>query len=187
MAPRAASLFLVRLNAAELPADVAAEVAKFKDPDPKVRQKALTALGKMGEKAKPAIPQILEMLKDKITWVTTRALMVLVDIGPDETCVKPVATYLGMAPEIRSPAVDVLVLLKEKSVPELIVALKDDKSAEGAREALSKESANQPAPQPRSWRTRPGQANPNRCAKPRPRRSRPLTNNGQPFSIHSPE
>ena len=123
---------------AEMPADVAAEVAKFKDADPKVRQKGLTALGKLGAKAKPAIPQINEMLNDKITWVTTRALMVLVEIGPDESSAKPAAPFLGREPDIRSPAVDVFVALKEKGVPVLIEALKDDKSAEGASEALEK-------------------------------------------------
>jgi HEAT repeat protein len=124
--------------AAELPPEVSAAVEKFKDPDPKVRQQGLTALGKLGEKAKPAMPQILEMLNDKITWVTTRALMVINDIGPDESCAKPVAPFLGREPDIRSPAVDIFVTLKEKGVPMLITALKDDKSAEGASEALQR-------------------------------------------------
>jgi HEAT repeat protein len=125
-------------SAADLPADVAAEVAKFKDADPKVRQKGLTALGAMKAKAKPALPNILEMLNDKTTWVVTRALMVIVDIGPDETCIKPVAPFLGKEPDIRSMAVDIFVELKDKGVPVLIDALKDDKSAEGASEALQK-------------------------------------------------
>ena len=122
--------------AAELPADVAAEVAKFKDANPKVRQQGLTALGEMGEKAKPAIPNILEMLNDKTTWVTTRALMVLVKVGPDESCAKPVGPFLGRGEGITTLAVDVMVALKEKSVPALIEALKDDKSAEGACDVL---------------------------------------------------
>jgi HEAT repeat protein len=129
---------ILSAHGADLPPDVAMEVAKFKDVDPKVRQKGLTALGKLGAKAKPAIPDIVEMLNDKITWVTTRALMVLVDIGPDESCAKPVAPFLAREPDIRSPAVDVFVALKEKGVPTLIEALKDDKSAEGASEALEK-------------------------------------------------
>jgi len=126
------------LRAAELPPDVAAEVAKFKDANPKVRQQGLTALGKMGEKAKPAIPNINEMLSDKTTWVTTRAMMVLSEIGPDETCAKPVSPFLATGPDIRVMAVDVLAALKEKSVPVVIEALKDDKSAEGACEVLIK-------------------------------------------------
>ncbi|MEI6233477.1 MAG: hypothetical protein WCT04_10520 [Planctomycetota bacterium] len=126
------------IHAAELPADVAAEVAKFKDANPKVRQQGLTALGKMGAKAKPAIPNIIEMLSDKTTWVTTRAMMVLSEVGPDETCAKPVLPFLAMGPDIRIMAVDILVVLKEKSVPTIIEALKDDKSAEGACEALLK-------------------------------------------------
>jgi HEAT repeat protein len=129
-------VFPARLRAADLPADVAAEVAKFKDADPKVRQKGLTALGKMGEKAKPAIPNIIEMLNDKTTWVTTRAMMVLAEIGPDESCAKPVAPFLAREPDIRSPAVDVFVAMKDKGVPTLIAALKDDKSIEGASAAL---------------------------------------------------
>ncbi len=124
--------------AAELSAEVAAEVAKFKDANPKVRQQGLTALGKMGAKAKPAIPQIVEMMQDKTTWVTTRAMMVLTEIGPDETCAKPTLPFLGQGPDIRQIAVDMLVLLKEKAVPTVIEALKDDKSAEGGAEVLQK-------------------------------------------------
>ncbi|HLX63745.1 MAG TPA: hypothetical protein VKX17_20910 [Planctomycetota bacterium] len=124
--------------AADMPADVSAEVAKFKDANPKVRQQGITALGKLGEKAKPAIPSILEMLNDKTTWVVTRAMMVLVEIGPDESCAKPVAPFLAREPDIRGPAVDIFVALKDKGVPTLIEALKDDKSAEGASEALEK-------------------------------------------------
>lgn len=131
-------LLAISARSADLTPDVAAEVAKFKDADPKVRQKGLTALGKLGAKAKPAIPNIVEMLNDKVTWVTTRALMVLVEIGPDESCAKPAAPFLGRGPDIRSPAVDVFVALKDKGVPTLIEALKDDASAEGASEALEK-------------------------------------------------
>ncbi len=128
----------IGLGAAELPGDVAVEVAKFKDANPKVRQQGLTALGKMGAKAKPAIPNVVDMLNDNTTWVTTRALMVLSEIGPDESCLKPAAPFLGRGPEIRTFAVDIFVALKDKGVPQLIEALKDDKSAEGACEALEK-------------------------------------------------
>ena len=131
-------LAALTLHAAELPSDVAAEVAKFKNADPKVRQKGLTALGAMKEKARPAVAQILEMLKDNTTWVVTRAMMILPDIGVDESCAKPVAPFLGREPDIRSPAVDIFVALKEKGVPVLIDALKDESSAEGACEALQK-------------------------------------------------
>ena len=80
----------------------------------------------------------LEMLKDNTTWVVTRAMMILPDIGVDESCAKPVAPFLGREPDIRSPAVDIFVALKEKGVPVLIDALKDESSAEGACEALQK-------------------------------------------------
>jgi HEAT repeat protein len=126
------------IQSAELPADVAAEVAKFKDANPKVRQQGLTALGKLGAKAKPAVPNINEMLSDKTTWVATRAMMVLAEVGPDESSAKPIAPFLATGPDVRTFAVDVLVMLKEKSVPVVIEALKDDKSAEGGCEVLQK-------------------------------------------------
>ena len=126
----------VALHAADLPADIAADVAKFKDTNPKVRQQALTALGEMGAKAKPAVPNINEMVADKTTWVATRAMMVLAKVGPDEGSAKAVAPFLATEPDKRTFAVDVLVLLKEKSLPVIIEALKDDKSAEGACETL---------------------------------------------------
>lgn len=126
------------VRAADMPADVAAQVAKLKDGDPKVRQKALADLGRMGDKAKPAIPAILGTLDDKTTWVITKALMVLSEIGPDESVVKPLTPFLGKFPDIRSLAVDVFVSLGEKGVPGLIDALKDETTAEGACEALLK-------------------------------------------------
>jgi HEAT repeat protein len=130
--------FSCAARAADMPADVSAEVAKFKDADPKVRQKGLTALGAMKEKAKPAMPKIIEMLDDKTTWVVTRAMMVINEIGPDESCAKPVAAFLGKEPDIRSLAVDIFVSLKDKGVPVLIDTLKEEKGAEGASEALQK-------------------------------------------------
>ena len=122
---------------AALPADVAEQVAKFKDPNPKVRQQALTALGKLGDKAKPALPEITEMVNDKHTWVMTRALMVLPDIGPDETTVKPLLPFLSRDKDVRDMAVLVYVKIGEKAVPSLVEALKDEKSAEGACDALA--------------------------------------------------
>jgi HEAT repeat protein len=126
------------VRAADMPADVAAEVAKLKDADPKVRQKALAALGKMGDKAKSAMPAILGTLDDKTTWVFTKAIMVINEIGPDETVIKPLTPFLAKFPDIRSLAVDVFVTLGDKGVPGLIEALKDETTAEGACEALLK-------------------------------------------------
>ena len=126
----------VCVNAAEMPTDVAAQVAKLKDASPNVRQKAAVELGKMGEKAKPAIPALLGILDDKTTWVFTKAITALGEIGPDETVVKPLTPFLAKFPEIRSLAVDVFVKLGDKGVPGLIDALKDETTAEGACEAL---------------------------------------------------
>ena len=126
----------VQTMAADMPPDVAAQVAKFKDADPKVRQQAMSALAKMGEKAKPAMPKIVEMLNDKTTWVTTKALMAITEIGPDETVIKPVTPFLGKFEDIRTLAVDVFVKLGDKGVPGLIDALKDETTAEGACQAL---------------------------------------------------
>ena len=97
------------IYAEELPPDIAADIAKFKDANPKVRQQALTALGEMGAKAKPAVPNINEMVADKTTWVATRAMMVLAKVGPDEASAKAVAPFLATGPDIRTYAVDVLV------------------------------------------------------------------------------
>jgi HEAT repeat protein len=127
----------VRSMAADMPSDVAAQVAKFKDADPKVRQQAMSALAKMGEKAKPAMPKVLEMVEDKNTWVMTKSLMAITEIGPDETAIKPVLPFLGRDPDIRTFAVDVFVKLGEKGVPALTEALKDDVLAIGACEALT--------------------------------------------------
>jgi len=125
-------------HAADLPADVSAQVAKFKDTDPKIRQQALSALGRMGEKAKPAMPQIVAMTGDKVTWVQTKALMVIAEIGPDESVITPVLPFLEKFADVRDLAVEVFVKLKEKGVPALTEALKDDKKAEGACQALAK-------------------------------------------------
>lgn len=123
-------------RAADMPGDVAALVAKLKDADPKTRQKAAADLGRMGEKAKPAIPALLGMLEDKTTWVITKSIMALAEIGPDETVVKPLTPFLKKEPDVRTLAVDVFVKLGEKGVPGLIDALKDDAATEGACEAL---------------------------------------------------
>ena len=124
-------------RAASMPADVAAEVAKFKDANPRVRQQALSALGKMGDKAKPALPQILEMTNDKTTWVMTRSLMVIADIGPDETAIPSILPFLAKDREFRDLADTIFVKLGVKAVPALVGALKDDTTAEGACEALA--------------------------------------------------
>ena len=117
-------------------ADVSGQVAKLKDADPKVRQKALAELGKMGPAAKSAIPAILETLNDKTTWVTTKGLMALKDIGPDDSAAKAVMPHLAKFPDIRTLVVDVYVAMGEKATPHLIEALKDETTAEGACEAL---------------------------------------------------
>jgi HEAT repeat protein len=126
------------LMAADMPADVAAQVAKFKDASPQVRQQAVAAVGRMGEKAKPALPELCKMLNDKTTWVVTKSLMAIKDIGPDEASCKAVAPVLGLSnePEKRVLAADVFVASGEKGVPILIEALKDEHQAEGASEAL---------------------------------------------------
>jgi len=124
--------------AADMPSDVAAQVAKLKDPTPQARQQAVAALGRLGEKAKPALPEICGMLNDKTTWVVTKSLMAIKDIGPDEASCKAVAPMLGLnnEPEKRGMAVDIYVAYGEKGVPLLIEALKDELKAEGAAEAL---------------------------------------------------
>lgn len=124
--------------AADMPSDVAAQVAKLKDPTPQARQQAVAALGRMGEKAKPALPEICGMLNDKTTWVVTKSLMAIKDIGPDEAACKAVVPVLGLTnePEKRGMAVDIFVAYGEKGVPILIEALKDELKAEGAAEAL---------------------------------------------------
>lgn len=124
--------------AADMPSDVAAQVAKLKDPTPQTRQQAVAALGRMGEKAKPALPEICGMLNDKTTWVVTKSLMAIKDIGPDEPSCKAVMPMLGLTnePEKRGMAVDIFVAYGDKGVPMLIEALKDELKAEGAAEAL---------------------------------------------------
>jgi len=119
-----------------MPGDVGAQVAKLKDADPKVRQKAVAELGKMGAKAKPAIPAILELQNDKTTWVMTKSLMALKDIGADESVAKAIKPQLAKFPDIRSLAVDIYVSMGDKATPTLIEALKDETTAEGACEAL---------------------------------------------------
>jgi HEAT repeat protein len=125
------------LAAADMPADVAAQVAKFKDASPQVRQQAVAALGRMGEKAKPALPEICKMLSDKTTWVVTKSLMAIKDIGPDEESCKAVQSVLALSnePEKRGMAAEIFAAYGEKGVPLLIESLKNDQ-AEGAVEAL---------------------------------------------------
>ena len=126
------------LTAADMPADVAAQVAKFKDASPQVRQQAVAALGRLGEKAKPALPDLCNMLNDKTTWVVTKSLMAIKDIGPDEASCKAVQPVLGLTnePEKRGMAVDIFVTYGDKGVPLLIESLKNEQQAEGAAEAL---------------------------------------------------
>jgi HEAT repeat protein len=122
------------LQASEMPADVAKEVAKFKDASPQVRQQAVAAVGRFGEKAKPALPELCKMLEDKTTWVITKSLMAMKDIGPDEATCRAVMPILGLSNETekRDLAADVFVAYGEASVPLLNEALKDELKAEGA-------------------------------------------------------
>jgi len=119
-----------------MPADVAALVAKLKDADPKIRQKAAADLGRMGEKAKGALPALIELQNDKTTWVMTKSLMAIKEIGADDNAAKAIKPQLAKFPDIRSLAVDIYVSMGEKAVPHLIEALKDETTAEGACEAI---------------------------------------------------
>lgn len=57
-------------------------VRELQHPDPAVRRKAITVLGRMGSGAKEAVPELIRLLKDPDEQVRKNAALTLGRIGP---------------------------------------------------------------------------------------------------------
>jgi vesicle coat complex subunit len=116
-------------------------VKALKDPDPKIRLKAATALGNLRTKAKGAIPALLEALNDKDPAVRTRVIagIGLISFQDEKKMLVPVEEIdikivRALIPFVEDKDVDVRMVTlsalgscREKAkeaVPKLIPALK---------------------------------------------------------------
>ena len=105
-------------------------IRQMKDPDDSVRIKAAHALGRLGPKAKAAVPALIETLNDKKPRYTVRvaAAQALAEIGPDAEAAIP--ALIDILNDKQDPDADcynaprVLGKIGKAAVPHLIEALK---------------------------------------------------------------
>src|SRR5262249_44151369 len=71
---------------------VAYWVEELKNPDPRARQKAVTALGHVGKADPAAIPAVIEALHDQDSGVRDTAVLALLNLGPDAKEAVPALT-----------------------------------------------------------------------------------------------
>jgi HEAT repeat protein len=105
-------LVAVTAGSADDDAEIKALVLKLKHEDPKERAQAADDLCSLGKEAKPALPALLELNKDKDWYVRSRMAMALSAIGKD---------LRGEGPEVAA------------AVKLLMNALKDTKAADNVR------------------------------------------------------
>jgi HEAT repeat protein len=82
-----------------------AVIAALKDPDPRVRASAATALGLMGSAAAPAVPRLVAVLKDTEGTVNYSAAEALGRIGPLAAAAVPDLIEAMGNPRVRYDAV----------------------------------------------------------------------------------
>jgi HEAT repeat protein len=68
---------------------VAAWVEALSDPSPKVRKKAVTALGFVGDADPTAIPALIGALRDEDDGVRNHAVLALLNLGPQASAAIP--------------------------------------------------------------------------------------------------
>src|SRR5689334_13546855 len=75
------------------------DIEEFRDlnhPDPALRKKALTSLGKSPDKAKKVVNRLLELFTDNDPEVRVLAIAAIGNIGPDaELAIKPLKTLIA--------------------------------------------------------------------------------------------
>lgn len=114
----------------------------LRDPDPKVRVQAAIDLSNLGPKARPALPALFELLKDKDASVRARAVASITQISfvdekkmlrpveeIDQKILQALIPFIeDKALEVRRTAIGAVGYGREKSkeaVPKLIAAMKD--------------------------------------------------------------
>ena len=98
---------------------------QLQDPDAKARVGAASALARLGPKAAPAVPLLIEALNDQNKLVRTQSIAALGKIGPAAAAAVPVLTPLLRDDDwaTRSLATSALLAIEQKPPP-------DDVSAE---------------------------------------------------------
>ncbi|MFI5402257.1 MAG: HEAT repeat domain-containing protein [Planctomycetota bacterium] len=103
--------------------------------DPLARYRAAHALRELGQKAKPALPALVERLKDEQPWVRVEAGRALVEIGITEEEIPALVARFGPAdPDTLLLVAEALAGLGFPAVPRLLEILpgKDDRARRGA-------------------------------------------------------
>ncbi len=111
-----------------IPAEVREQIEKLYSPNSKDREKAVREFFGMGEKAAPAVPFLISLLKDEDLQVRWYAASTLGDIE-DIRAVEPLIAALKEDKDWRirqCVAVSLMYLKDPRAVEQLIVALKDE-------------------------------------------------------------
>ncbi|MCK4401746.1 HEAT repeat domain-containing protein [bacterium] len=111
-----------------IPAEVREQIERLYSSNPKEREAAVRSFYSMGEKATPAVPFLISVLKDKDLHVRWYAASTLGHIE-DSRAVKPLIAVLRKDKDSRvreCAAVSLMYLKDPRAVEQLIVALKDE-------------------------------------------------------------
>jgi HEAT repeat protein len=114
-------------------------IGELQSPDPVARFRGAQALRELGPAAKPALPHLVEALKDEHPYVRVEAARALVALGITKAEVAPLVERLGPAdPEVGLLVAEALAGLGEPAVPALLKVLggKDERARRGALVAV---------------------------------------------------
>src|SRR5262249_19085476 len=99
---------------------------KLKDPEISVRRSAATALGRMGDAARPATPALLAAQQDAVGEVAQAARAALVRLGV--TVVPELLDGLKKDDPIKGCAAATIIQIGEATVPALVKALRAEEA-----------------------------------------------------------
>jgi len=133
-------LLLLLLAAVAWADEGAAELAgQLGDAEPLKRYEAARGLRRLGQAARPAVPALVEALKDEQPWVRLEAGRALVEIGVTEAEVPPLVERLGPAdPDTTLLVAEALAGLGAPALPRLLDLLggKDERARRAALTAV---------------------------------------------------
>jgi peptidyl-prolyl cis-trans isomerase A (cyclophilin A) len=97
------------------------------------RYRAAHALGAMGDKARSALPDLIDLLGDEEPWVRMEAARALVSIGITPKHIKPLVVRLDVAPPEVTRLLSVALAALPEAVDPLIRVLLDEESSRRMR------------------------------------------------------